>query len=90
MTMQTLAVRYAAQKTGQTINTALGHSNLDYHGEKIDALHDQNNPCRNITQVISNETLTSGMTCSVYLHTLAPFVYAFHQAFSVYPQQEQQ
>jgi len=63
--MQTLAVRYAAQKTGQTINTALGHSNLDYHGEKIDALHDQNNP-------------------------LAPFVYAFHQAFSVYPQQEQQ
>jgi len=63
--MQTLAVRYAAQKTGQTINTALGHSNLDYHGEKIDALHDQNS-------------------------LLAPFVHAFHQAFSVYPQQEQQ
>ena len=55
--MQTLAVRYAAQKTGQTINTALGHSNLDYHGEKIDALHDQNSLCKNTTQVIPNETL---------------------------------
>jgi hypothetical protein len=39
--------------------------NENVHGEKIDALHDQNN-------------------------LLAPFVYAFPQAFSVYPQQEQQ
>jgi hypothetical protein len=45
------------KKTGQTISTAFGHSNLDYHGEKIDALHDQNNLCRDTNQVISNETL---------------------------------